>query len=104
LLAASALVASFLGVGRRQDRLHELDGTGALTEVGARLRCPRSVLFDHEFGQPGGVPETRRRLSYCLDHYHAQNQARIDQLYSMYRIAAGALLAEGILWMIELGT
>jgi hypothetical protein len=61
-----------------------------------------SVLFEAEFDDPGGLPETYRRLAYWLERYHDANQEVIDGLFAKYRLAALAVLAQVLLWVAEI--
>jgi hypothetical protein len=116
LLAASSIVASFLGA-RALD-----DGFGALTVFGllafvlsvftsVYVLFPKasfifalrgSVLFEEELSDPGGLDETYRRLAYWLEDYHDSNQTTIERLFLAYRAATFAVLLEVLLWSIEL--
>jgi hypothetical protein len=118
LLAASSLVASFLG-----SRAIDTGGVSwlfalALTAFGLSVLAsiyvllPKenlifairgSVLFEEEFAEPGGLAETHRRLAYWLEGYRDQNQPTVDRLFRRYRWAASAVLVQVILWSVDLG-
>ncbi len=116
LLAASALVASFLG-GRGIDA----GGHTALTVI-ALVSFAASVvasvyvllpkpalifalrgtkLFEEEFADPGGLAETYRRLAYWVEEYHGANEPAIQRLFGAYRIATAAVVLQVLLWSTE---
>jgi hypothetical protein len=117
LLAASSLVASFLG-GRGIDDGEPGILTGlALAAFAASVAAsvyvllPKpslifalrgTVLFEEEFADPGGLPETYRRLVYWLEGYRAANEPTIGRLFAFYRGATAAVLVQVILWSMEL--
>jgi hypothetical protein len=116
LLAASSIVASFLGSQATQE------GSGPLTilalaafvvSVGASMYVlvPKeglifalrgSVLFEEEYDEPGGLPETYRRLAYWLDTYYESNHPTVRWMFRGYWIAAIAVLGQVLLWVLEL--
>jgi hypothetical protein len=116
LLAASSIVASFLG-SRASD-----EGSGIFTllalgvfviSVGASIYvlAPKqdlifalrgSVLFEAEHDQPGGLPETHRRLAYWLESFYEGNEAAIQWMFRAYWIATLAVLVQVVLWVLEL--
>lgn len=59
-----------------------------------RDRARRTDVFE--------IGETHRRLAYWLDEYHAQNEPKIDRLFTFYRLATVALLGEVIFWSLQL--
>ncbi len=117
MLAASALVASFLG-GRGIDsggdqRLTAaaLVAFGVSVAASVYVLLPKqalifavrgSVLFEREFSDPGGLPETHRRLAYWLESYADGNQPTINRMFWGYRVATGAVLLQIVLWSAEL--
>jgi len=118
LLAASSLVASFLGA-------RAIDGGGvpALTALALAafavsvlaslyVLLPKpnlvfalrgSVLFEEELADPGGLSETFRRLAYWLEEYRDANEPTIERMFQLYRVAIVAVLAQVIVWSIALG-
>ncbi len=117
LLAASAVVASFLGgLALSAGDVTVLSAVALLAfalSIGGciPILLPRpdlvfalrgSVLFEAEYADPGGLVETYRRLSYWLDRYRDANQPAIERLFSYYRAAAMLLLAQIVLWSVEL--
>jgi hypothetical protein len=115
ILAASSVVASFLGA-RAIDRggFGVLTGLGLLAfacsvVLGLVVLSPRgdlvfalrgSVLFEAEFDDPRGIDETKRRLAYWLEDFRDDNQPKIDRMYLAYRGVALAILIEAILWSL----
>jgi len=117
LLAASSLVASFLGARAATTAGHSwLTVLGlvafAITILGGLyILMPRSglifalrgtVLLEEEFGEPGGLPEVHRRLAYWLEGYRDDNQRIIERLFRVFSAAALGVLAEVILWATQL--
>lgn len=118
LLAGSSLIASFLGA-RALDRAGFGIVTGAAIvafifsiATSAYVLLPKqnlifgvrgSELFEEEFGEPGGLSETHRRLAYWLESFRDDNQPTVDRLFFWFRMSVGALLFEAILWMLDLG-
>jgi hypothetical protein len=118
VLAASALVASFLG-----GRAVAAPGHGWLTGVGFALFAlsvassawvlwPKSglvfalrgsVLFREEADDPEGLPETERRLATWIEEYIDENQLIIDRLFVSYRMATLSVLAQVGIWLLKLG-
>jgi hypothetical protein len=96
LLAASSIVASFLG-SRASDQ-----GSGTLTLLALvafvvpvaaciYVLAPKdnlifalrgSVLFEAEYDEPGGVPETYRRLAYWLELITTRTTKRFDGCFA----------------------
>ena len=60
-----------------------------------------TVLFEEEFGEPGGLPEVHRRLAYWRG-YRDDNQRIIERLFRVFSAAALGVLAEVILWATQL--
>jgi hypothetical protein len=116
LLAASSIVASFLG-SRASDQ-----GSGALTLIalvafvasvaaciyvlapkdGLIFALRGSVLFEAEYDEPGRVPETYRRLAYWLESYYDENHETIRWMFRAYWAATVAILIQVLLWVLEL--
>jgi hypothetical protein len=115
LLAASAIVASFLG-----SRAVAANGRAWLTILGfvafvvsigaaAYVIAPKPGLtFTFRGGvllrEGEGVPlnEVERRLAHWLDEYYDANQNIVERLYIGFRIATWAVLAEAMLWLLKL--
>jgi hypothetical protein len=117
LLAASSLVASFLGArAAAHGRLTWLAilglvvfGLSLLASGYILLPRPKmifalrgSVLLEEEFGISGGLPETHRRLAYWLEGYHGNNQDVIDRMFDAFVLAAVAVFAEVVIWTGQL--
>jgi hypothetical protein len=116
LLAASSVVASFLG-SRAAD-----SGSGTLTVLalgafvvsiaaslyillpnpGLIFALRGSVLFESEYDDPGGLSEAHRRLAYWLERYHDDNQTIVNRLFRSYRAASLGVAAQVLLWVFEL--
>jgi len=117
LLAASSFVASFLGaraaiadafswltvLGLAAFAITILGGLYVLIPRGGLIFALRgTVLLEAEFGEPGGLPEVHRRLTYWLEEFRDDNQRIIDRLFRAFSVAALAVLAEVILWATQL--
>jgi hypothetical protein len=117
LLAASSFVASFLGaraaiadafswltvLGLAAFAITILGGLYVLIPRGGLIFALRgTVLLEAEFGEPGGLPEVHRRLTYWLEGFRDDNQRIIDRLFRAFSVAALAVLAEVILWATQL--
>ncbi|HEX4745505.1 MAG TPA: hypothetical protein VFU99_01370 [Gaiellaceae bacterium] len=116
LLAASSIATSFLGAQSLDDGLGILGWLALAAFVASTLSAayvlfPRrsfifalrgSALFEEEFGDPGGVPETSRRLAYWIEAYRDDNSLLMDRLFAAFRLAAAALVLDVILWTLEL--
>lgn len=117
LLAASSLVASFLGaqaatttglswlfvLGLVAFAITVLGGLYVLIPRGGLIFALRgTVLLEEEFGEPGGLPEIHRRLAYWLEGYRDDNQRIIDRLFHAFSAAALGVLVEVILWATQL--
>jgi hypothetical protein len=118
LLAASSLVASFLG-----GRAVAAPGHGWLTVAGlaafvASLVASGYVLWPKsdlvfalrgsaldraESDDTGGLPETHRRLAAWIEQFIDSNAVVIDRLFWGYRVATVAVFGEVVLWMWKLG-
>ena len=117
LLAASSLVASFLGaraatttglswltvLGLVAFAITILGGLYILMPRGGLIFALRgTVLLEEEFGEPGGLPEIHRRLAYWLEGYRDDNQRIMDRLFHVFSVAALGVFAEVILWATQL--
>lgn len=118
LLAASSLVASFLGA-----RAVESPRYGWLTAVGfagfalsliaaGYVLWPKSGLIFSlrgsavirvEDDDPEGLPETHRRLTTWIESFIDANAPIVDRLFAAYRIATISVLAEVGLWLLKIG-
>ena len=116
LLAASSLAASFLGA-RAADA-----GSGWLTFAAlgsfvlsivfmAFILMPTeklifslrgTALLEAERGDPGGLPETYRRLAHWIEGYLDDNQPLIDLRFAWYRRATALVVAQVVLWVLEI--
>ena len=116
VLTASSILASFLG----GQAIHH-SGFGWWTWaalvafVASVATCvwilvPRSVLFfaisgkgvyDELYPYGENMPEVHRQLTYWVADFYDGNQRKIDALVWWYRLAATAVVAEGILWGID---
>lgn len=116
LLAASSIVASFLG-GRASD-----EETGVFTVLalvafvgsvaasiyvlapkdGLIFALRGSALFEAEQDDPGGLPETHRRLAYWLESFYDENHKTIRWMFRAYWAATIAVLGQVLLWVFEL--
>ena len=117
LLAAAALVASFLG-GTVINR----DGfdvwtalalvslvvsigfaTGVLLPRGKMIFSLRgSALYEQEASDEVLIAETYRRLAYWLEGFRDVNEPEIARLFRFYQLSVFALLAEVAFWCIQL--
>lgn len=117
LLAASAIAGSVLGTRAFDGRGIQAPVVLGLGAFAASILCaafvllPRrdlvfaisgSVLADSESGAPGGMAETYRRLAFWLDGFAEENDVRLQPLIRAYKGATLALVAEVILWSIEI--
>jgi hypothetical protein len=117
LLAAAALVASFLG-GTTIDR-DGFDGWTALAlaalvasiVLATRVLLPQdglvfslrgSAVYEREGEDEAGITETYRRLVYWLEHYYDTNAPQAARLLLFYRLAVLALVVEIAAWSIQL--
>jgi hypothetical protein len=113
LLAASSIVASFLGSEAISRAGFGFLGTLALTAFVVSIAgciyvlLPKSqlvfalsgtVLLEQTFSESGGVSEAHRRLAYWIQEFWNSNQTVLERLFTSYRLAAFALLAEVLLW------
>jgi len=118
LIAAASIVTSFLG-GAAFARAG-LDGWSgvALVAFASSITLATWVLLPKQsliFSVQGStlyeteiredvfsIGETHRRLAYWLDAFHGANEPKLARLYSGYRLATLALLAEVALWSLQL--
>jgi hypothetical protein len=116
LLAASSLVSSFLGArGLERGAAGWLAALALGSFAFSVSACvyvlvlkPRLIfsirgtrLFDAEYHEGDVTAEAYRRLAYWLEDFIDSNQPIINRLFWMYRIAAVTVLAEVILWSIQ---
>jgi hypothetical protein len=118
LLAASSLLASFLGA-RAIDRAG-VDGVALiplLAFVGSVLLsvyvlAPKSNLefalrgsevWEYFVSEDDDLAEAHRTLAYWIDDVRANNQGLIDRLLICFSIACVGLVIEAVLWALELG-
>jgi hypothetical protein len=117
LLAASALVASFLGSRALDTSGINVLGVLAMAAFGLSLIfsvfvllpigrlvfvVSGSALLEAEYSQQGGLGETHRKLAYWLDH--DDNEPVIDRLFTWYSLAIWGTLAEVMLWAADIAT
>jgi hypothetical protein len=118
LLAAAALVASFLGGAALANRTMALPGAlaiGSFAVVGVLALLvlwpwggwvfsfdPRILMAGYiEADPPATLPEMHRDLAlHHADHVN-QNQEKLDRLYWVYRGATVALVLQVILWLMQ---
>jgi len=118
LLAATALVASFLG-----GRALASDATPWITLPGVAasvasivlavyLIAPKSKLefaldgaavYEHFVREGGDLVEAQRTLAYWVSDAWNSNQSVIDGLVRLFAIACAALIAAVLLWALALG-
>ena len=119
LLAASSIVASFLGGQALANHSVHLLGVLVLVAFGVSiLSClwvllPKdglifalsgSVLYETESEDHVGIAETHRRLAYWLEEYRTDNYATIEKLFWGYRLATFCVLAQVVCWAARLAT
>jgi hypothetical protein len=117
LLAAAALVASFLGATAIARDGFDIWTVFALIALvvsvvfAARVLLPQgemifwlrgSALYEFETEEEVGMAETYRRLAYWLEGYYEENRPKIALLFGFYRISVFALLAEIGFWSLQL--
>ena len=117
LVASSALVASFLGARAIDSRGIGWSGSCALIafavsivsggwilrpEKGLVFALRGLTLFENEASDPGGLHETYRRLAYWIEDFRDGNQPTIERLFGVFRIGLIAVVAEAILWAVQL--
>jgi hypothetical protein len=115
LLTASSIVASFLGSSAVVRHGHVLltvlgfAGFAVSIAASAYVLLPKqglnftlrgSVLLREEEDVP--LAEVHRRLASWLDGYYDTNQDTMERLYSAFRVATVAVLAEAMLWLLKL--
>jgi hypothetical protein len=116
ILTASSILASFLG---GQAISHSGFGWWTWATLAAFIASvtacvwillPVSALrfgvggpgaYEALYYQGDNMPEVHRRLAYWLADFYDGNQRKIDALVVRYRIAAAAVVIEGILWAID---
>ena len=118
LLAATALVASFLGgraLSSAASPWFTLPGVAAATAsilLAVYLLAPKSKLefaldgaavYEHFAGEGADIPETHRTLAYWLSDAWASNQETIDRLVRLFAFACAALVAAVLVWALALG-
>lgn len=118
LLAASSIVASFLGATAIDRAGLGLAGVGALmafiTSIGASVYVlvpKRSLVFSlsgpvlikEAIAEEMDLAETYHHLARWTEEFHAANVATVNRLFTWYRVAVFALLAEVCLWAAQLG-
>ncbi|TML12602.1 MAG: hypothetical protein E6G33_13275 [Actinobacteria bacterium] len=118
LLAASSLVASFLGA-RAIDRVG-VDGIALVPLLAFILSVLLSVyvlapkanlefalrgseVWEYFVSEDDDLSEAHRTLAYWIDDVHANNQGLIDRLLICFSTACFALVVEAVLWALELG-
>jgi hypothetical protein len=117
ILAATALVASFLG-----GRAIEKSGVDVFTVIAllafglsvfdsVAVLLPRqnlifslrgSALIEAESSEERGMPEVYRRLAFWLEGFWDDNDNTIVELTARYRRAAYAVLVEVVMWSLQL--
>lgn len=117
LLAAAALVASFLGgttITRDGFDVWTALALGSLvtsTVFATRVLLPQtglifsirgSALYEGEEDDRSGIAETHRRLAYWLEDFYDRNAPGVNRLFLFYRLAIATLLAEIAFWSIQL--
>jgi hypothetical protein len=116
VLTASSIVASFLGSQAIQQAGFGVTTWLALVAfVTSVVLCvwiltPRPTLtfalnapgiYEALYDQGENMPEVHRRLAYWIGGFYNANQTRLDPLTRVYQLAAGAVVAESILWVID---
>jgi len=61
-----------------------------------------SVLFEREFEDATDIGETHRRLAYWIDGYYDENEVVIQRLFTYFRWATIGVLAQVVLWIVEI--
>jgi Mn-containing catalase len=117
VLAASSIVASFLGATAISRDGLSVWSIAALVALGATLVLCVTVLLPREdvsFSVDGpevyeelyewrdDLPEVHRRLAYALKRQHAHNQKAVEGLFDRFRLACATLGAELLLWALAL--
>ena len=62
-----------------------------------------SGLYEGLYETRNDLPEVYRRLAYDLDRFWEANDAEMQKLFSMFRLAAGALVVELLLLVAMVG-
>jgi hypothetical protein len=117
LLAASALVASFLGSrALAEGDVPWLTIPGLVTAIvtivsSVLVITPRSAvtfalhgpaLYEHLLPRTRELADAHRTLAYWIQEAWDRNQAVIDGLIRTYQLASAALVLEVVLWSLEL--
>jgi hypothetical protein len=116
LLTAAALTVSFLGAQALEGGL-DIAAWLAIGAFVVSLLATLYVLLPQDgliFALDGpelyvelwsirdDEPETLRTLAYWISRFRANNKPTLDRLYLAFRLAAGALIAQVVLWAAEL--
>jgi len=117
LLAASSIVASFLGataIGRHGLSVWSvlaLVGLGASLGLCVWILLPRSDLsfsvdgprvYEELYEFKDEPLEVHHRLAYDLRRRHGENQRTVERLFGLFRLACAALGLELALWALAL--
>ena len=118
LLAASSVVASFLG-GRALDAVGfdwanvlALSAFAATAVLSVYVLFPRQGLarslsgpavYEYFIGAAVDLAEAHRQLAYWMQDAYAENLRVVNRLFWGFRIACGALVGEVLFWSIALG-
>jgi hypothetical protein len=119
LLAAAALGASFLGREAFGGDPRRGLAVGALVALliaigsSVYILIPKadrfvfavvgSGLYEGLYAIRNDLPEVYRRLAYDLDRFWEANDAEMQKLFSMFRLAAGGLVVELLLLVAMVG-
>ena len=118
LLAATSLVASFLGA-----RAIDQAGVGRWGLVpllsfivsvvsSVYVLAPKgniefalrgSEVWEHFVSAGDDLPEAQRTLAYWIDQVHIHNQRVVDRLIVFFAGACFALVIEALFWALQLG-
>ncbi len=117
IITASSILASFLG---GQAIRHSGFGWWTLLALAAfvvsiavcvlGILQPRPAMrfaisgkdaYEALYYQGGNTPEVHRTLAYWISDFYDKNQVKIDILVARFRIAAIAVVLEGILWAVD---
>ena len=116
LLAAASVAASFLGARAASTGSTWLTALALLAFVAsilvmAYVLVPTSslvfslrgtALLEAERGDPGGLQETYRRLAYWVEGFLDENQPLIDSRFLAYKWATALVVAQVVLWVLEI--
>ena len=118
LLAAAALVASFLGarsldnVGFNWATVVALAAFAATALLSVYVLFPRQGLarslsgpavYEYFVAKDVDVAETRRQLAYWMQDAYAGNLRLVNRLFWGFRMASAALVLEVVFWSVALG-